>query len=159
MLLGSLDVLVGEGSVWTWQVGGSKTCKTHSWPSYHCIIANTSIGVAILFSCHPYIGTHYCLSLIHWYSRFDHKKTCEYFKHSQILACACDSKYMWALLCTSTYTSCHMTFWSLKSCNQFIPIPPHHTMIMAEQHQYKQPHTALSKWSTPIPIISNACVE
>ena len=45
-----------------------KVHNTHSWPSYCRVIANactcTSIGAAILFSCYPYIGTHYRSSLI-----------------------------------------------------------------------------------------------
>ena len=35
-----------------------------SYPSYRRIIANTSIGAAILFLRHPYIGSHYRDSLI-----------------------------------------------------------------------------------------------
>ena len=31
---------------------------------YLLLILGTCIGAAILFSCHPYLGTHYCLSLM-----------------------------------------------------------------------------------------------
>ena len=46
-----------------------KVRNTPYQPSYHSMIANTSIGAAILFSHHPYIGTHYHSSLIHEKSR------------------------------------------------------------------------------------------
>ena len=48
-----------------------KVCNTRSQLSYRRIIANRSIGAAILFSWQLYIGTHYRSSLIqcNWYDR------------------------------------------------------------------------------------------
>ena len=59
--ISSKHLLGGGGGVIT-GIDSSQKCfkvhNTHSLPRYRRIIANTSIGAAILFLHHPYIGTH-----------------------------------------------------------------------------------------------------
>ena len=70
MLSGNIGILFGQGSTLKWLVGALK-CVKHA-PSQVCnrrIIANTFIGATILFSCQPYIGTHYIILFFPDYGR------------------------------------------------------------------------------------------
>ena len=57
---------IGQGSVRIRRVGALKRVLLAELSSYNSLIGNTSIGAAILFSCHPYVGTHYRSSRTSW---------------------------------------------------------------------------------------------